>query len=351
MTSELKSPHKAKVTISKNLASQIQYMHSQCPLNKEWSALLIYQMLRGSITDLANIEIRAEGLYPMDYGDSTFTSFEGDDNWFKCFQQYPQIDPITPQPGWFIGKIHDHPNFAVYHSSTDTADLHSTAPKLPMYLSLIVNYATETDCKLAIAVEVEETVVSRLKYKMKGWTTKENKIDRKKESKNMLYIMDCIVEYEQDAWMKEQCLYLKNKPRPVTTSYPTYVGSGYQTFNQQKPIHSTKKLVRKFVQDKVADTLPDLITLGACVTMSVREAIDKTNDHVSADERQKYKDAVKMYFVDTWMSRYFFSMSTDDDEVMDGILYMLKLQNGWIASVLTETINELKTECTELWKV
>lgn len=351
MISEIKSPHKAKVIISKNLAAQIQFMHSQCPLNKEWSALLVYQLLRGSITDLENVEIKAEGLYPMDYGDSTFTSFEGDENWFKCFQQYPQIDPITPQPGWFIGKIHDHPNFGVYHSGTDTSDLYSTAPKLPMFLSLIVNYATETDCKLAIAVEVEETIVSRVKYKMKGWAAKQNKMDRKRESKNTTYVMDCVVEYEQDEWMKEQCLLLKNKPKHIVTTYPSYNGVGYQSLGKQKEISTSKKMVRKFVLDKVADNLPDLMTLGAGANLSVKDAVDKTNNHVTVDERADYKEAVKIYFVDTWMNRYFFTMSTDDKEVLEAILVLLKLQNGWIVTALTETINELKTEHTELWKV
>lgn len=63
-------------------------------------------MVKGSLEDLTDVEIRAEGLFPMDFGDASFTSFEGDENWLKAFAQYPQIDPMNPTPGWYAGKIH-----------------------------------------------------------------------------------------------------------------------------------------------------------------------------------------------------------------------------------------------------
>jgi len=104
---------KVTVVITPELASQIDFMHRQCPANTEWSGLLIYNIEEGNIEEFsklenpkAELELRAVGLYPMDFGDATFTSFEGDEKWLKAFSVYPQVDPIKPEPGYYIGKIH-----------------------------------------------------------------------------------------------------------------------------------------------------------------------------------------------------------------------------------------------------
>lgn len=349
MSRELVSPHKARVIITKNLASQIQYLHSRCPKNKEWSALLIYQVIEGSLQELNKLVVRAEGLFPMDYGDSTFTSFEGDENWLKCFSQYPQIDPIDPKPGWYIGKIHDHPNFNVYHSPTDKNDLYETAPKLPMYLSLIVNYATETNCELAVAMEVEETMLSRTRWKLKGWKNTERKIERTKNEKHMTYVMKCNVEYEQDQWMIEQCNVLGEKKPPVATFLTKTEAATLTTSKPEKS--GGVKGVRKFVSNKTIANLSNLITLGEGSELTLAAALSKTDLNVSVDTREKYKKAVKMYFIDYWYDGTFYNMATTEEEVMEAILELLSLHNGWIVTTLKEAINELKSEYPKLWKV
>lgn len=333
--------------------SQIQFMHSQCPKNKEWSGLLIYKVTKGSVHDLANLEMRAEAMFPMDYGDATFTSFEGDENWLKCFQQFPQIDPITSQPGWYIGKIHDHPNFDVFHSGTDKNDLYTTAPKFPMFLSLIVNYATEVDCQLAIALAVEQKTISRTKWLMKGWDKRDNKFTQEKKVLNTTYVLKCDVYYEQDAWMIDQCKYLSEKKKPTPVSYPTYNGAGYQSYNDWKGItHDVEgeevSKVRKFVSDKIFSVLPGLITLGHGTELSLKEAIDKTNQGIAVGKKDQYKAAFKLYFADEWYDTYFYNLATDEDEVLEGILKALKPQSGWIVTILREAINELKKEHPEL---
>lgn len=356
---ELISTNKAKVIISKNLAAQIQYLHHRCPKGDEWSGLLIWQLIKGSLEDLTEVEIKAEAVFVMDFGTATFTSFEGNEDWIKCFQQYPQIDPINPQPGWYCSKIHSHNSMSVFHSGTDKGDLYENAPKLPMFLSLIVNYACELDCELAIAMEVEETLLSRVKWKLKGWKNKEKKVEKTTNNKNMIFLLKCDVEYEQDQWMKDQCDYLKSKPK-ATTGYTyepykgAYTSGNYNgsSYNSNKKEDKDEKLVvRKFVNNKVIDELPDLITLGKGSSLSMVEAIDKTNDAVGINEREKYKKALKVYFANYWYDTTFYNLSTNYKEVIQAILNLTSLQNGWITTVIKEAINELKDEYPKLWEV
>lgn len=105
-TKEVVAKYSAKVTMSKELIAQIGALHFVCPKKTEWSGLLIWEITKGSIEDLQNLEIIAHAVYPMDFGDATFTSFEGNDDWLKAFAQYPQVDPMNPTPGWYVGKIH-----------------------------------------------------------------------------------------------------------------------------------------------------------------------------------------------------------------------------------------------------
>jgi hypothetical protein len=339
MSNEIKSSHKPKVIISKELAAQIQYTHNKCPLNKEWSGLLIYQVLKGSLTDLANLEIKCHALFPMDFGDATFTSFEGDQSWITCFQQFPQINPINPTEGWYIGKLHDHPNFNVFHSGTDKSDLYSTAPKLPMYLSLIVNYATETDCELAIALEGEETT----KWKFKG----QEKYDVKVKNSNATYVMKCDVEYEQEDWFIEQIKYIKNKPK--TTSFIPKVDTKPDTAGATGT--ASKVSVNRYTQETVEEELTDLFTLGEGYGHESFVAMNKVGDALSIKERDDYKKAVKVYFCDDWFDTNFYNVRADEDEVIQAILNYLEQYKGWIVTILREIFNELKTEHTKLREI
>lgn len=348
MSKEIKSEYKPKVVISTDLAAQINFMHSQCPLNREWSALLIYKVEKGGIDDLANLEIRAEGLFPMDFGDATFTSFEGDHSWLECFRIYPQVDPMKPEPGWYIGKLHDHPNFSVFHSGTDKNDLYETAPKFPMFLSLIVNYATETDCELAIAVEMEEELTSKTKYKLKGWKEAKEKEEKTSKNEKLTYVMKCEVFYEQEQWMIDQCKYLSTKSKPVPNNIRTLVDKDKK---KEATKDDTVVIVRKHIRDKTLDNLADLVSLGESEGVPLRTLLGSVNDAIEVNQRETYKKALKVYFLDYWYHSHFYSVNVDEKEVLNAILDLMKLQEGWIVVVIKETINELKTECTELWEV
>ena len=348
MSKEIKSEYKPKVVISTNLTSQIGFLHAMCPTGTEWSGLLIWKLEKGGLDDLANIEIRAEAVFPMDYGDATFTSFEGNEDWIKCFEQFPQIDPIKRQEGWYCSKIHSHHSMSVFHSGTDKNDLYETAPKLPMFLSLIVNYKCETDCELAIAVEMEEELTSKTKYKLKGWKEAKEKEEKTSKNEKLTYVMKCEVFYEQEQWMIDQCKYLSTKSKPVPNNLRTLVDK-----DKKKEVNkdSTVVIVRKHIRDKTFDNLADLVSLGESEGVPLRTLLGSVNDAIEVNQRETYKKALKVYFLDYWYHSHFYSINVDEQEVLDAILDLMKLQEGWIVVVIKEAINELKTECTELWEV
>lgn len=347
MSKEIKSEYKPKVVISTNLAAQIGFLHAMCPTSTEWSGLLIWKLEKGGLDDLSNIKIRAEAVFPMDYGDSTFTSFEGDENWIKCFEKFPQIDPVKREEGWYVSKIHSHHGMSVFHSPTDKNDLHETAPKLPMFLSLIVNYKCETDCELAIAMDVEESLTSKTKYKMKGWSEAKEKEENTTKAEKATYVMKCDVYYEQDEWMLEQCEYLSKKPKQRTIPGILITDS-----SKDKHKNQTTSFVRKFVRDRATDSFTDLVSLGESWNMPLKDVLEKVNDAVDVQSREDYKKALKTYFMDYWYHTEFYTMTdVDEEEVLDAILQLISLQTGWIASVIKETVNELKAECTELREV
>ena len=385
MATETVSQHKPKVTISRELSAQIGFLHSQCPENREWSGLLIYEVIRGSVNDLENLEIKAHAVFPMDFGDATFTSFEASDYWLTAFSRFPQIDPLTPTPGWYLGKIHSHHNMGVFHSATDKTDLHNTAPSLPMFLSLIVNYRCQTDCELAIEIECEEKIITRLKWRLKGWAEKikENKIDT--PASKRVYVLKCIVDYEQEDWFKSQINLLKekNKPRVYTGSnvYPsTYSSPGYQTPSnikrdesfyknkykgnkkqrkrdkkKNKIIHSSdigsaldhiKEYTQKTYQIMLREA-SDLFTLGMGHTLSPADALKHVDQDLSVAERASYQKGFVYYFFELWYPANFAASPTyvdaDELEVVKAIKELLTHYGTmWIHGVLTDCLKEIE---------
>jgi hypothetical protein len=351
---EVVAPNKAKVTMSKALLNQVRYLHEKCPRNTEWSGLLVWKLEKGSLEDLTDVEITAEAVFPMDYGDSTFTSFEGNADWLTMFSLFPQVNPMTPEPGWYIGKIHSHHNMGVFHSQTDKNDLYENAPKLPMFLSLIVNYKQEYDCELAIAMQVQEVTLQRNTWKLKGWDKSRKKVDKITNNVDKTYIMKCEMYYEVDeveGWLEEQCKALANKPKPVVYTPP--YGNGYAGYNHVNTLKDTKQIVvPPYVLTQIRNNIVDLISLGEMYSdVALKSALNQVDRVTEVANRSKYGKAVKYYFLDSWYDSTFYNMVTNEVEVMEGIIQVLKDQNNWLVTALKDIMNELKEEYPKLWAV
>lgn len=334
----IQSKHTAEVLISEDLASQVAILHQQCPSNTEWSGLLVYEILKGGIDDLANLSIRCHAVFPLDYGDATFTSFESSAAWFDLFDQFPQVDPAKEKTNWHIGKIHSHHSMSVFHSGTDNADLYENAPKLPLFLSVVVNYACQLDAKIAIATESEETVVTISRWRFKGWA-KGFKEKRKEEKKtNPIIVVDCEAFYENSDWFIKQLETLKPKPKYVPTQ--TYHPNNQMGFQGQQATGAGG-----VIHARMLDNFADLITLGDDNKSAAYIALDKTSKELQVKDMINYRKAVKIYFTDHWFDENFYNTNATHTMVIQCIEnYLQNYKNKFLTSELNRAFDELKKE-------
>lgn len=304
----------------------------------------------------------------MDFGEPGFTSFEGNEDWFKFFAKYPQVDPVlrtATDTAWFIGKIHSHHSMRAFHSTTDTADLDENTPKLPFFLSLVVNYSCMPFAEIGVQAESQEKQVTNNLWKLKNWKggKKENNI--KKEIIPATFIIPCDVAFVQDKWFVDQINAIKDKPVVLPAIVNSYKQSNIG-FQQQTPgVNTYKKpynysaqtldddeyrMVRKSIYQKVLAELHDLICLGEHISSktSAYTALNIVDVEVTMVTRQKYKNAFKAYFCDHWFD-YNFSIGmtpAEEEEVIQAIRYWLSFhKDKWLQKVLIEVLDELKKEC------
>ncbi len=98
---ELVLDNKPKVIVSQYLKSQIDYFHKEVG-NVEWSGVLHYKITKGSILEPANLEIRAENVYLMDIGTSSYTEYEMNEDIIDFYDKYPEVENMKK------GHLHTH---------------------------------------------------------------------------------------------------------------------------------------------------------------------------------------------------------------------------------------------------
>ncbi len=349
-------------------------------------------MEEGGLQDLENILITADALYPMDFGEAGFTSFQGGVDWVKAFGQFPQIDPVEPVPGWYVGKIHSHHTMGSFHSGTDKGDLYEAAPHLPMYLSLVCNYAMEMDCELAIAMEREEDILTKIRVKLKGMTDFKEEVEEKKVTSNdnrHTFVMKCVPVFLQEGWMITQTRYLANKPKATTyggTSYGRSYGSPHWQQGQQEgkkeekedrdewydqiygPSRGREKekegekkeegialkhvpkpgSIEYTIWNRMLESVNELISLGTLDYFMVpAAAIHKLSDDLSVAERLDYMKSLKLYYSKIWFKQVYSKVDgASNMNVLAALEHFFQAhKNVWIVSqCIIPTLNELKTE-------
>lgn len=334
---EIVSEHKPRVIISKELASQIAILHNSCPSNKEWSGLLIYQITNGGIDKegIKELEIRAEAVFPMDFGDATFTSFEGSPAWFKLFDEFPQVDPIKKEANWFIGKIHSHHNMNTFHSATDKTDLYENAPKLPIFLSLITNYACDWDVKLAIAVEAKQKKTTWWKWNLKGFDIGKEENKEEEEAPLLTYILNCNVAFDCEEWFLTQ---LNEVKKPKVTGFVSNRGN-------DKSEMLDGDVLSRFAKNRMLACLDDLLTLGSDVVFRTPYAALKEVDRVlQPGDLPVYTEALQIYF-EEWYLVNFYNIGISESNILDSILTFLNYhQKMWIVEHLIKALDECLRE-------
>jgi hypothetical protein len=239
-----------------------------------------------------------------------------------------------------------------------------------MFLSLIVNYKTKTDCELAIAVEAEEEVTTKIKWKLKGWKLAKEESKVQRVDNQRVFVIKCDVSYEQDDWFVKQVEVVEKGIRRVPVhnyNDNQYKGSnygyGYGSFRQEefewnKAYKAAAKADEKTegknalsnatwsgraYQIMLANA-PDLFTLGLGHTMTVKEALDKTNMAVDGKDSFQYKKALAYYFSNEWFAKAFgHAPDIEEEDALGALAVLLSYHKEiWVVRIINSTLDELR---------
>jgi proteasome lid subunit RPN8/RPN11 len=235
---------KCKLILSDNVVNQINFMHKTVRQNIEWSAILIYDTVEGSVEDPKNWVIKVEQIVPMDVGTSGYTEYE-----FNPEDPLVDIWMDAMEAGKKIGHNHSHHSMSCFFSGTDMSELHDNSEKHNYYLSLIVNYKNYTNwcAKVAIVGSQEmkgEIEITTTKRGINGEETT-TKIEVLNDVDHYMYTIDCNIQLESPSAVvttefAERVTEL-NKPKAVvftpngnfTPGYRSSLGLGKPTAEEE----------------------------------------------------------------------------------------------------------------------
>ena len=197
---EINLKAKSKLIISKELQSQIMYLHNKVG-NIEWSGMLFHSIVSGNINDPENLILKAEKVFLQDIGVSAYTEFETSETILDFYDAYPEA--VT----WKMSMIHTHHNMKCFFSGTDTKELHDNADKYNYYLSLIVNHESQFCAKIAVAAQYN---IEKANYTFKGFEGVEI-IETAGTKSDVLMLIECDIEFEQSEFDIKQYEAIKTK--------------------------------------------------------------------------------------------------------------------------------------------
>lgn len=205
---EIKGADKPKLIISKQVCADINKLHETVD-NIEWSGILFFKVLEGSIESPSEMVMRADYIYPMDIGTSGWTEFNYGSEYLEAFDLLPLIedDVVVYKPA----LVHSHHAMEAFFSGTDWETLHEQAPNNNYFLSLIVNYKCKPVAKIAMFGQSQPSAVV-----FKG-THGEIKVDAPGEDVLMIY--DCNIEWENEEWFTKRVEVLKQKAQNKKTLF------------------------------------------------------------------------------------------------------------------------------------
>lgn len=176
---ELKN--RPKVILTPRLVNQIAQAHYFAG-KTEWSGLLLFEEIEGSIEDPDNLVLKCDYLHLMDVGSEVYTEIDINNNIQELNNEFPDFVEYK------IGKIHTHHNMNCFHSSTDMACLEDNAPTHNYYLSLIVNYEGKYDCKIGMIGKEQGGQLFTKNEKPFNFTSL--------PTQEVMFVIDCNIEFE-----------------------------------------------------------------------------------------------------------------------------------------------------------
>lgn len=281
---------KAKLIISKEVQSQVMYLHNKIG-NIEWSGLLFYSIVSGEIGDPKNLVLKTEKIYLMDIGNATYTEFTPDETIVDFYEKYPE----AMNQKW--GLIHTHHNMDTFFSGQDMDELKSNSGSHNFYLSLIVNHRSVFNAKIGVVAEVEKQTTSKYVFghglAFKGWL---DGLIKKEEKDKCLMTIDCEIEFEQAEFEVDRYEAIRlEKMKSKATTYPTFAGMHYspdlfseENVNNKKPNikHLGFDIYIPKTKNELQGFLSDFWSMRANNKLNLRDCLEEVNEEFEKDKEQ-----------------------------------------------------------------
>jgi len=225
-----------EIVITESFKNKVDFLHSKVG-SIEWSGLLIYKILKGSIEDPKNLLIEVEDIVLMDIGTASYTEYSLSKSLAEDDYVFDKVNSLMDNKSLKLGHIHTHHSMGAFFSGTDNKELADNTNAYNYYLSLIVNFQ---DCdkwcaKIAFEGEIEEKYYKSLSFKKDDGTLgflNENK-DNKEKS---IFTYDCKISYVKTAPTVEESFAKRyeeiHSKKKVNNFYPGYNLSRFnETYN------------------------------------------------------------------------------------------------------------------------
>jgi hypothetical protein len=199
-----------KIIITKELQKIIDYLHTTIG-STEWSGILFYQLTKGDLNTLRDLEFNAKFLYPMNVGSSAYTEFEYSGEIMNAYDIYPEAIECS------TGLLHTHHNMGAFFSGTDISELSENCKHFNYYISLVVDFKRTYKCK----VFFPSITITTQKSTFKGKSREPLTVNLRREEEIIL-VGDLDISFEEEVipenWLVERVITLQ-KPKPVAKDF------------------------------------------------------------------------------------------------------------------------------------
>lgn len=267
-----KLPGKVKVVIPKKVQQEIKFLCREIP-NIEWSGVLFYDIVEGSVEDVENLKIELKGIMPKDMGTSATTNY-----FFGLDVTNFIVENEFDKKGYMIAHIHSHHNMSVFFSGTDSMELKNNAKNHRFYLSIVVNNKGDIIGRLVFNSVLEKPENFKLVYKANnemGLPFDFKEVEKLNIPEEINFYYDCeIIEEKEEDKLTEDFKDLVSKIKKDVSFYSnsTYSKS-YNPFNDsennKKEFHKesdktfkTNISKKKVSEPTIIDVLPKLLFCG-----------------------------------------------------------------------------------------
>ena len=336
---------KGKLILPPEIISQITYLHSHCG-SKEWSGLLLYDVIKGNPSKPKDFELEAKHIFLMDIGTAGATDYETDGDIVDLYDQIPEALEQK------LGHIHTHHSGSAYFSGVDTGELQDNVDKYNYYLSFVVNFNGNYAAKVAFLSDMHTT--SKMNYMNDAGVIKHFK--QSKVEKHMVIIDMRIMYAELGGFFSDRLdeIVKKNDAKPKSgfqygAGYGGHHNSHFHNQNMdQLPAHNQRAIGSKIIPDKMTSWEIEKLTKN--ILMFDNELKTESNVYAVLHQIVKSDDAeMDLYYdyllnhIDGVLDAYFDDIFLDNDErviVIKEVLMCIKKFEG--LPILAELITNLE---------